>query len=238
MKAAILVSVVLISSVLLASVFRSRDSIKTYSVNKINNTEFNYATTSEKGLWSRAEALRDFTYPWRSETPPPTTFRALYDDEYFYFLYEVIDTSPHVFTETGQETDVVNSDRVELFFLSNGTMNPYYCLEIDPQGQLFDYESRFYRQANEPWTWPADQIDIQALPYEDGYAIAGRLSLASLREVGAIQQDTMGVGLFRANVVETTEEGPVFEWISWVFPEADEPDFHIPSAFGTFVLEP
>ena len=214
------------------------DSTKVYHVKQPNSDSFNYATLSQKGAWDEAEITTDFTYPWRPETPPPTTFRALHDDTYFYFLYEVADTSSYVSTETGQETDVINSDRVELFFLSKGTMNPYYCLEIDPSALVFDYESRFYRKTNEPWTWPADQIDIKALPYENGYAIAGRITLSSLRALGAIQEGKMQVGLFRANVVGSTPDGPDFRWISWVIPQAAEPDFHIPSAFGTFVLEP
>ena len=213
-------------------------SAKVYHINKLDDTSFDYANLDEEGPWSQAEALTDFTYPWREDTPPITTFRALCDDQYFYFLYEVVDTSLYVSTETGQETDVMNSDRVELFFLSNGTMNPYYCLEIDPHAQLFDYESRYYRKSNLPWTWPTGDIEIKALPYGGGYAIAGRISLTSLQKVGAIREGKMEVGLFRANVVGMTKDGPAFRWISWVRPAADEPDFHIPSAFGTLVLEP
>ena len=213
------------------------DSTKVYRVAKLSGADFDYNNTREGSRWNEAEVTTDFTYPWQDETPPLTTFRSLYDDEYFYFLYEVVDTSDYVFTETGQEIDVMNSDRVELFFLSKGTMNPYYCLEIDPQGQLFDYESRFYRHSNEAWAWPADHIEIQALPYEGGYAIAGRISLTSLREIGAIQDSTMTVGLFRANVVGVSQKEPVFKWISWITPDVAAPDFHIPSAFGTFVLQ-
>lgn len=102
----------------------------------------------------------------------------MYDDTYFYFLYEVVDTDPHVFTETGSETDVENSDRVEIFFLSDGAMNPYYCLEMDAQGNVYDYEARFYRNMNTDWAWPEGQLEVQALPYQDGYAIAGRIALA------------------------------------------------------------
>ena len=217
-------------------VYPMTDSSKIYHVRKLDGSGFDYATTG-KSQWNQAEATDDFTYPWRTETPPLTVFRALYDDEYFYFLYQVTDTSLNVSTETGQETDVMNSDRVELFFLSKGAMNPYYCLEIDPHAQLFDYESRYYRKSNVPWSWPADQIEITALPYEGGYAIAGRVSLSSLRAMDAIQGSEMKVGLFRANVVGNNQDGPIFKWISWVKPDAAEPDFHIPSAFGTFVLQ-
>lgn len=214
------------------------DSTLVYHVNKLATADFNYLDRGKTSPWNQAEVTRDFHYPWQPEAPPTTTFRALYDDTHFYFLYEVVDTTLHVFTETGSEMDVVNSDRVEIFFLSNGAMNPYYCLEMDAQGNVFDYEARFYRNMNNDWTWPEDQLEVQALPYQNGYAIAGRISLASLREIEAIQGNKLTAALLRGNVVEHTAEKPIFTWISWAHPEAVEPDFHIPSAFGTLVLQP
>ena len=216
----------------------SIDSATIYHVNKLTTSDFDYLNTATNSWWNQAEVTRDFRYPWRQEAPPETTFRALYDDTYFYFLYEVVDTDLHVFTETGSEVDVENSDRIEIFFLSDGAMNPYYCLEMDTQGNVYDYEARFYRNMNIDWAWPEGELDVHALPYENGYAVAGRISLASLRALNAIQDNQLTAALLRGNVVEHTGEEPVFKWVSWAHPEAAEPDFHIPSAFGTLVLQP
>ncbi|UXX80987.1 hypothetical protein N7E81_07730 [Reichenbachiella carrageenanivorans] len=92
---------------------------------------------------ARAEILDDFNFPWREETPPPTRFRAVYDEIYFYFQYDVVDPKICLSRTLGDERDVIKSDRVEIFFIANNDMYPYYCLELDAGGLLLDYEVSF-----------------------------------------------------------------------------------------------
>jgi hypothetical protein len=42
-------------------------------------------------LWQRAAVLSDFSFPWTQTKAPETLFRALWDDENFYFRFEVED---------------------------------------------------------------------------------------------------------------------------------------------------
>ena len=43
--------------------------------------------------WQTAVLWTDFHYPWREDAAPTTTFRALWDDTHFYFLYRAEDDS-------------------------------------------------------------------------------------------------------------------------------------------------
>lgn len=211
------------------------NSSKTYSVMKIDEPGFDYANDPNAD-WSLASINTDFLYPWRDDNPPPTVFRALHDENHFYFRYDVVDSKIYTDNRTDKETDVMNSDRVEIFFLSNQKMDPYYCIEIDADGQLFDYEARYYRQNDFNWNWPKEHIQITSFTKKNGYGISGKISLAYLRKIQALQEKTMHLGLFRADVVGEENNEPIFKWISWVSPDTEEPDFHVPSAFGKFTL--
>lgn len=210
-------------------------SYKTYNVMKIDDSGFDYANDPNAD-WSLASINTDFVCPWRDDNPPQTLFRALYDENHFYFRYDVVDSKIYTDNRTGKETDVMNSDRVELFFLSNQKMDPYYCLEIDADGQLFDYEARYYRQNDFDWDWPKEHIEIASFTKKNGYGISGKISLAYLRKIEALQDKTIHLGLFRADVVGEKNNEPIFKWISWIRPDTEEPDFHVPSAFGKFIL--
>ena len=208
---------------------------KTYFVNKVEDESFDYDKDPDN-LWSLANILSDFSYPWREENSNLTLFRALHDNRFFYFRYDVVDPKIYTDKKTGNETDVMNSDRVEIFFLANKKMNPYYCLEMDAEGNLFDYLAKYYRQNNFEWNWPTDHIELKAFKKRNGYGISGKINLEYLRKIQALQADSMYLGLFRADINEYEDGKPVFKWISWIEPNAEEPDFHIPSAFGRFVM--
>ena len=52
---------------------------------------------------------------------------------------------------------------------------------------------------------------------------------------GIISNKTIQAGLFRGAFFYSEDKIDV-KWISWVQPDAEEPDFHIPSAFGKLIL--
>ncbi|MGI9543380.1 MAG: sugar-binding protein, partial [Cyclobacteriaceae bacterium] len=89
--------------------------MKTYTVKK-TTAPVRLTGQGTDPAWNNAEVLTDFTYPWRDEVAPSTTFKGLWDDTYFYFLYRAVD--PDIVTkERGLgERDAVDSDRVEIFF--------------------------------------------------------------------------------------------------------------------------
>ena len=187
--------------------------------------------------WSNSKVLEEFTSPWQ-QAPSHTTFRALWDDENVYFRFDVVEPNIMVFSETDDEQEVVRSERVEIFFRQDADLNPYYCLEMDASGRVFDYEAAHYRQFKPQWGWPEGQLKVMAAPTSDGYRVTGSVSLQSLVELGLLQQNLLQVGLFRGRRTSHLESASDadFHWISWVHPQTEEPDFHVASSFGQLIL--
>lgn len=188
-------------------------------------------------MWETANLLSDFTYPWREEAAPPTDFRALWNDEWFYFLYRATDENVIQKQEGQGERDVVNSDRVEIFFKADDQMDPYYSLEMDALGRVLDTEGRFYRKVDFGWNWPEGHLLLKASIDEDGYWVEGAISFESLRQLGMYKDDQLlRAGLYRGEYQHTAADEVVVKWISWVIPDSEKPDFHIPSSFGILEL--
>ena len=137
------------------------------------------------------------------------------------------------------EKDVVESDRVEIFFKADDKMNPYYALELDALGRVLDTEGKFYRDIDFDWTWPEGHLKVKANTDQEGYTVEGSISFESLRKLGMYKDDKiLNAGLYRGEYGTTESSGKVqTKWISWVIPKSEKPDFHIPSSFGVLKLE-
>ena len=208
---------------------------KTYVVKKSDHP-LQLTGKGDDPAWQKATALSDFTYPWRTDHPPLTTFRALWDEQFFYFLYRAED--PDIITKTtdGGERDVVNSDRVEIFFKSDDNMDPYYSLEMDALGRVLDTEGRYYRNVDFKWNWPEGGLILKASTDEEGYWVEGAISLASLRQLGMLEGNELKAGLYRGEYLQKENGETEVRWISWIIPDSEKPDFHIPSSFGILVF--
>lgn len=186
--------------------------------------------------WNRAEVLNDFSSPWTNDGVPPLTFRALWNEDAFMFRFELVDTDIRMYTATNHKMEVVHSDRVEIFFRSDEKMAPYYCLEMDPLGRVLDYKTQYYRKFEYGWQWPGnDSLKVKAGLLPSGYWVEGAIRLDSLRELGLLKDGKIEAGLFRGKCLEPHPD-TTFNWISWVRPDSETPDFHIPSAFGEIRL--
>lgn len=196
--------------------------------------------------WNEAEPELGFGFPWQEREPPATEFRALADDVRLYFAFRVED-SDIVIGEGEDERAVARGDRVELFFTPDLSLHAYICFEIDPDARVLDYRASFYRDFDFDWDLP--EMEVASSRTETGYVVEGSLPLAALPGEGRIL-----TGIFRAEYTRRRPaaspmrthadesgyggqahhggEAPKTEWISWVSPDSDEPDFHIPSAFG------
>jgi len=191
----------------------------------------------DAALWEKAALLTDFSLPWNDQIAPPTSFRALWNDKSLYFLYKVIDHDIIAPGPIDNKRSVIYADRVELFFLAQGGMDPYYCLELDPIGRILDYEARMYRQFDLYWEWPEPDLKVRASIQEDGYTVEGEIRLSALRLMGILDDDNMmGVGLYRGDYHHVNAQKTSVRWIAWIDPKIEKPDFHIPSTFGTFKL--
>ena len=203
-----------------------------YPVLAIAKNTLNSIGTGNDPLWQRAVLLSDFTYPWREDSPPKTEFRALWNEERLYFLYNAEDPLIQRKIKRMERNDTRDCDRVEIFFRKDEELNPYYCLEIDPFGRAMDFEGRFYRNSNHNWSWPEGHLELNATIDQAGYTVEGSITLESLRDLGILQNSKIEAGLYRCHYI-----GEESTWISWVKPDSKKPDFHIPSSFGTLHLE-
>ena len=186
--------------------------------------------------WSLAQKLDDFSYPWREEIPSATIFQAVWDDHNFWFRFEVEDENILVYRDKDLKEEVVYSDRVEIFFKKDDKMTPYFCLEMDPLSRVLDYDAHFYRKVNFGWKWPDNGLSVKGTKTGTGYVVEGNISLASLKKLGMLNDGKLLAGLFRGECVALNGKNADLRWISWVDPQTERPDFHVPSAFGVIEL--
>jgi hypothetical protein len=187
--------------------------------------------------WDQALDLTGFSYPWSVLPPPLMAFRALWNDTYFYFRFDVETSRALTYVHDNNKMEVTDSDRVEIFFRTDERLNPYYCLEMDPLGRVLDYRSAFYRKFEYEWQWPGNnQLQIESNFTRGGYTVAGSITIASLKELNLLNNNELQAGLFRGECLNVRDPQSSFSWISWVKPESDHPDFHIPSSFGVIKL--
>lgn len=212
-------------------------NIKSYEVKRAGQAVQITGKGTDPG-WEMANELTDFSFPWRADDPPATSFRALWDQDFLYFLYRAEDTEIVSKQEGLGERDVVESDRVEIFFKSDDKMTPYYALELDALGRVLDNKANYYRNFDKTWNWPEGHLQLKASVDATGYWVEGAISLESLRNLGVYQDDyQLKAGLFRGEYRHLAPGEVEVRWISWILPDSETPDFHIPSAFGILQLE-
>jgi hypothetical protein len=206
-----------------------------YQVHTIKKSFFSRKKMNNDSFWQKGKALTSFILPWDKDNPPSTIFRALHDTKNFFFRFDVIDTDIHVNKETNDKMAVLSSDRVEIFFRSDRGMKLYYGLEMDPSGRVMDYKAEYYRKFDYNWKW--EGITIRSKYTLNGYRVWGSIPLVSLRNMKLLSDNKIQAGLFRGRCINASPDEPVFKWISWVKPDSETPDFHIPSAFGELKLQ-
>jgi len=183
---------------------------------------------------AEGDLLEDFTFPWQDRPCPQTSFRAVWNDRHLGFRFEVDDDDLVLGESDDVDEATLGSDRVELFFASSLDLStPYYGAEMEPRGGVYDYKARFHRKFDDSWTFPGLEFAGEIL--EGGYAVEGSLPLDVLRGLGCLKDSEMIAGVYRAEFSHGAE-GIVQDWISWVDPMVEMPDFHVPSSFGKFLL--
>ena len=198
--------------------------------------EFSISKITKFTSWDNIVKLNDFSYPWLKEKAPVTTFSAYYDESHIHFLFVASGPKPIVFVEDNNKMEVINSERVEIFFRKDEKMQPYYCLELDPYGRVLDYKAKLYRNFDLNWEWP-EPLFIQTKITIKNYSLQGKISLHNLIKLGLLKNNEIQLGLFRGHCIELKEKKASIKWISWVDSKTEEPDFHVPSAFGLLLLE-
>jgi Carbohydrate family 9 binding domain-like len=185
--------------------------------------------------WSSAEVLSELTFPWEATPPPRTEFRALSRAGRLHFRFDCEDRDLVLADGSSAKQCVLGSDRVELFFATSLALDPYFCLEIDPRGNVYQYRARSYRNF-EDTVW-APELELETRIAAPSYWVEGSLPLETLRSVGVLATSSREIiaGVYRAEF--SRRDGHVhFGWISWVNPLTTKPDFHVCSSFGKLVL--
>jgi hypothetical protein len=219
-----------------AGILYPRENTSTYQVNSIQEA-LAITGKGDNPLWEHAAELSDFSYPWESEQPSPTTFRALHSEHWVYCLFTVHDDHVKIYADKHDKKEVVWSDRAEIFFRKDDQLSPYYCLELDPSGRILDYKGELYRKFDFQWSWPAGGLIVKTHLEAHGYTVEVAISKQSLVSLGLLKDSMLQAGLYRADCVELKGKDATFKWISWIRPDSKTPDFHIASSFGTLVLE-
>ncbi|QLC65465.1 endoxylanase [Flavobacterium sp. LPB0248] len=210
--------------------------MKEYHVQIIDKNQENATRILDSFFWEKANCLTDFTSPWNNDPVLRIEFRALWDKDNFYFNFRVFDTDLYMDQKDNSVDSICNSDRVELFFRSNDKLNPYYCLEIDPSIRLLDFEARPDKIFDYDWKWAENHIKLASSKDEVSFTVAGSISIASLKELDLIHDNSIETGVYRAKFVKGKSGNYEPIWITWVNPNTTEPNFHIASSFGKFVL--
>jgi len=183
----------------------------------------------ESGLhWSHAEVLADFSFPWEQREAPRTEFRALWDESHLHFRFDCKDADLVLPDGPTEKERVLGSDRVEIFFAPDLILQPYYCLEISPRGDVLAYEARFYREIN--WDWRCEGLQIAAQMDGDDYTVSGSIPLDTLRQLKVLRAHEMHAGIYRAEFYHKPDGSVHSGWMPWVNPHTEQPDFHVPAS--------
>jgi hypothetical protein len=186
--------------------------------------------------WSRAVCLSDFRFPWETTAPPATEFRALHTPERLCFRFDCVDEDLVLGTGASEKERVLGSDRVEIFVTPDLGLNPYFCLEIAPNGDTYGYRARTYREFDDDFQWQGLELSCRIAGTR--YTVEGSVPLATLREWGVLEPGAhqLLAGVYRAEFSRLPDGGVNRGWMSWLDPKTVKPDFHVPSSFGTFEL--
>lgn len=211
---------------------------KLYEVKKVSVNDVETNGLGKSGAWQTANPLVDFSYPWDDIKPPLTTFKAVWDKEHLFFNFTVEDECIITnFSETDQNSQIIESDRVELFFKSDEKLiKPYYCLEMDSAARILSSKSHFYRQHEYSYKWPgSNSIVVKSSLTNNGYIVEGAISIEALKSLNLLHNNMIKTGIYRGNFIRIGDKFKP-KWISWIKPKSEKPDFHIPSSFGLFKL--
>ncbi len=214
-----------------------KQEINTYNVNLIEKNQLNISGKGDDVLWNKAAILDNFVSPWNTDKKSEIIFKALWDRENLFFNFTVFDTEIHIEKKDDSVESIGNSDRVELFFRPDDSLNPYYCLEIDTCSRIMDFIAYPNSNFDFNWDWPQNNLKVKSSINADSFIVEGSISIKSLKRFNLINNNTIETGVFRAKYKKTQNKTFEPTWITWVNPNTETPNFHLASSFGRFILQ-
>ncbi|OUD34935.1 sugar-binding protein [Flavobacterium sp. FPG59] len=211
--------------------------MKEYQVHLIKEKQLIISGNGDDLEWDNAPFLTDFCSPWSTEKGKEVIFKALWDRENLFFNFTVLDTEIHLEKKDDSIESIGNSDRVELFFRTDATMNPYYCLEIDTQSRVMDFIAYPDKNFDFNWNWPKNDLIVKSSVKANSFIVEGSISIESLKSLRLIKNNRIETGIFRAKYIKNQNKSFIPNWITWVNPNTETPNFHIASSFGVLTLK-
>ncbi|MBN2295241.1 MAG: carbohydrate-binding family 9-like protein [Pirellulales bacterium] len=209
-------------------------SDKLYEIVYVPDAKIEIDGRLNEAAWEKANLLDDFTFPWNDAKAPATHFRAIVDNEKLYFSYQVWDEDIVLVEPYKHKNDSEGEDRVEVVVSCDRELKRYFAAEIDGRGRVLDFQSSYHRQFDFSWSWPT--LETAGTITDEGYNVEGSIPLETLESLGLgslLSGDDLIIGLFRAEFSHGPDGETIEDWISWAQPQVSEPDFHVPSGFGT-----
>jgi hypothetical protein len=214
-----------------------KQEVNTYEVNLIEKNKLHISGKGDDNLWNKATILDNFISPWNTDEKSEIIFKALWDREKLFFNFTVFDTEVHIDKKDDSVESIGNSDRVELFFRQDDSLNPYYCLEIDTSSRIMDFMAHPKSNFDFNWNWPQNDLVVKSSITTDSFIVEGSISIESMKNFNLIKDNKIETGVFRAKYKKTLNESFEPTWITWVNPNTETPNFHLASSFGSFLLK-
>ena len=184
--------------------------------------------------WKRATPVQWDTDYAATPTSTRTHARFLYAPDGVYALFELEGAGLHV--DRSRPTNVprpklYEEDCVEIFLTPDASRpRHYYEIELGPYGHFFDIEvDRDAKTSNTAWSSGA-QIATTQDPAARTATIEVKLSSRDIASV-LTSGKRFPLGLFRMEGA-----GPR-QYLAWSPPRTQRPNFHVPEAFGSLILE-
>lgn len=175
--------------------------------------------------WENTSIINKFSSPWNLSEKDNTEFRCFFSKKFFNFSFKVFDNKLKYCEETDKQY-VIKGDRVELFFSPTLALEKYYCLEISPNGIIYDYLAKYYRIFDDTWSFKG--CEIVSKINEEGYIVEGRILIAELAKLSLNIYKGFYMGVYRADCKIIGES---FDWFTWIDPKTETPDFHVSETF-------
>jgi uncharacterized protein (DUF362 family) len=189
--------------------------------------------------WARATAIRWDTDTSGAPTGIATQARFLWSAKALTALFEIdgaelnVDATRPIATE---RTRLYEEDCVELFLgLEPAQPRHYYEIELGPLGHFFDIEVDRTPKSTRPresTAWSAGLTIATTHDAAQKHATV-EVAIAAPEVVHALTPGArLALGLFRME-----GKGPR-HYLAWSPPRTEKPDFHVPDAFGSLLVDP
>jgi uncharacterized protein (DUF362 family) len=201
----------------------------------LGNASITLDGRADDAAWARATPVSWDTDYAGVATGVVTRARFLYGPQALFALWEL--EGAGLQTDRARPTDVprpklYEEDCVELFFTPD-SQRPlhYFETEIGPFGHFLDVEvDRAAHKSNTSWSSNA-RIATTQDPAHHRAVIEAELTAPAIASA-LVPGARLPFALYRM------EGKSPRKYLAWSPPRTDHPDFHVPSAFGTLVLDP